>query len=710
MNEKLDIDVKTLKPFTKFIYTIGELPTSYLMSMTYEEQLVWLCNYLSKTVIPTINNNAEAVKEVQDLVLELQDYINNYFDNLDVTEEINNKLDKMAEDGTLTELIGDYVQPRIDKQNQKIEALKNNVNNEINIINNKVNNVISNNPIPVSSIDDMSDTSKIYVLTTDGYWYYYDESNLTWTRGRVYQSTEIRDGSINYNMFSDNLKEDLNYLTYYKDLLFTNDKTLIPLNKTRFSTKNVSNATGEQTINDIHLLSNDDLLYLPPYTSLSIELLNDFTITTWIAYYFDINKNYLGYASQLDFKQPIYIEDACYVRLMFNVNNITVTPDILDNILLYYNKKDDNKIKYKVNENLVDITKSTKNVYINNFNGTLYPTNNYSVTPYIPVVPNEVYKIKNIMRNYLFYDKFHNALQNTYVSTATDPEYVLTVPSNAYYFRFSYYNTSNEIMMTLGNETKPYVPFKKVLEDTASLSETMKKEIPDLVDNSNILSGKKLVACGDSFTQYTAVTGGSATHTPENWDEDWQCYKTYPYWIAKRNNMTLVNEAISGSTMTYLGTRTDAFSYNRYKELPTDADYIILKFGINDSPDHQNAPIGTIDDTTNETFYGAWNVVLEYMLNNYPNAKIGIIATNGATIDIVNATINIAKKWGIDYLNEGLGEDLMCWFRTSRTDVTDYVKNLLINRYSVDPVRDRHPNLEWHIRESAPVEHWLRRL
>ena len=109
MNEKIDIDVKTLRPFTRFIYTIGELPTSYLMSMTYEEQLIWLCNYLKETVIPTVNNNAEAVKEVQDIVMELQDYINNYFDNLDVQEEINNKLDEMVEAGTLQEIISEYL-------------------------------------------------------------------------------------------------------------------------------------------------------------------------------------------------------------------------------------------------------------------------------------------------------------------------------------------------------------------------------------------------------------------------------------------------------------------------------------------------------------------------------------------------------------------------------------------------------------------------
>lgn len=40
----------------------------------------------------------------------LTDYVRNYFDNLDVQEEINNKLNKMAEDGTLQEIITSYLE------------------------------------------------------------------------------------------------------------------------------------------------------------------------------------------------------------------------------------------------------------------------------------------------------------------------------------------------------------------------------------------------------------------------------------------------------------------------------------------------------------------------------------------------------------------------------------------------------------------------
>ena len=109
-NGELNIDVQKLKPFTRFIYTIGILPTSYLLSMTYEEQLIWLCNYLKETVIPTINNNGQAVEELQTKYIELKSYVDNYFDNLDIQEEINNKLDEMAQDGTLSEIITTYLQ------------------------------------------------------------------------------------------------------------------------------------------------------------------------------------------------------------------------------------------------------------------------------------------------------------------------------------------------------------------------------------------------------------------------------------------------------------------------------------------------------------------------------------------------------------------------------------------------------------------------
>ena len=105
-----NIEKLPFRPFTKFCMSIGQVPTSYLAGLTIEEQLLWLCSYLEKNVIPVVNNNAEAVEELQALYTQLKDYVDHYFDNLDVQEEINNKLDEMAESGQLTDIIAQYLQ------------------------------------------------------------------------------------------------------------------------------------------------------------------------------------------------------------------------------------------------------------------------------------------------------------------------------------------------------------------------------------------------------------------------------------------------------------------------------------------------------------------------------------------------------------------------------------------------------------------------
>ena len=68
--------------------------------------------------------------------------------------------------------------------------------------------------------------------------------------------------------------------------------------------------------------------------------------------------------------------------------------------------------------------------------------------------------------------------------------------------------------------------------------------------------------------------------------------------------MIVHNMAISGATMSNGDfASSNKFSVNLYKQIDADADYIILKFGIND--ENYQAPIGTINDTENTTFYGA---------------------------------------------------------------------------------------------------------
>ena len=196
------IDVQTLTPFKKFIMTIGNIPTSYLESMSYAELLMWFCNYLQNTVIPTVNNNAEAVEELQGLYQELKSYVDNYFNNLDVQEEINNKLDNMVEDGTFGLLLAPYLQTfnnRLDLQDASIDNIQT-----------QVNSVASGSPAGVyDTVSDLTtadpDHTKIYVVTATGKWYYYNNSQ--WNEGGTYQATQIADNSIDYKNLNSELKK-----------------------------------------------------------------------------------------------------------------------------------------------------------------------------------------------------------------------------------------------------------------------------------------------------------------------------------------------------------------------------------------------------------------------------------------------------------------------------------------------------------------------
>lgn len=85
------------------------LPAVYDDSLSYYELL---CKITAKVneIIATQNTQVDAIKELQSLYVELKNYVDNYFTNLDVQTEINNKLDQMAQDGTLQEFITQYLQ------------------------------------------------------------------------------------------------------------------------------------------------------------------------------------------------------------------------------------------------------------------------------------------------------------------------------------------------------------------------------------------------------------------------------------------------------------------------------------------------------------------------------------------------------------------------------------------------------------------------
>lgn len=80
------------------------LPLVYDDSLSYYELLCKVVDYLNN-VIQDVNNLGENFKELNDAFNALKKYVEDYFENLDVQEEINNKLDEMVADGSLAAIL-----------------------------------------------------------------------------------------------------------------------------------------------------------------------------------------------------------------------------------------------------------------------------------------------------------------------------------------------------------------------------------------------------------------------------------------------------------------------------------------------------------------------------------------------------------------------------------------------------------------------------
>lgn len=187
---------KNVPPFVRYCSAI--IPTMFDDSLSYYEALCALNNFLQTNVIDTINNNATVTEEYIRLTNELKEYVENYFENLDVQEEINNKLDQMVENGEFQSILNAYVTPTLNEMKSDLEGQINNVNSNLQA---QISSLGSGSPLVATSVAGMTDTTKVYVNTTDGKWYYYDGDS--WEIGGTYQTAGIADDSIYGNMIKD---------------------------------------------------------------------------------------------------------------------------------------------------------------------------------------------------------------------------------------------------------------------------------------------------------------------------------------------------------------------------------------------------------------------------------------------------------------------------------------------------------------------------
>lgn len=405
---------------------------------------------------------------------------------------------------------------------------------------------------------------------------------------------------------------------------------------------------------------------------------------------YDANKNFLrgsdlvtaGYT--MAYNVPYTVQEGTYVRfctLYRNKSNLTRTRDFRGITVLV-----DKTAEY-----------NTTKGYLEKGTGKATDEANSILTDFIPAIAGDCFKVTCRAQYNTCGCAFYNTskgcigttLYNADKSKYTADNEIVIAPTNTAFVRFCSYMAPLKVLR--------YEPLNLRHSDYRLYN------FIEELQRSNVLYGKKYVACGDSFTH-----GGFAEKTDETWDNTLNTFKTYPWHIAKRNSMTLVNEAQSGSDFTNISGASNPFSVDRYLAVPADADYITLMFGLNETG-LTESQIGTKTDTTNETLWGAYNIVFTHFLTNMPFAKIGVIIADAWMPNTYAAAVReICTYWGIPYLDLK-GDNIPMGIGGKHSDTNVTAKNLRNAAFQVSS-SDSHPNPKAHAYRSTIIENFLRSL
>lgn len=253
------------------------------------------------------------------------------------------------EDGSYSDSIplavdADYV----DVNGSTLTDELNNKANNSSIVNlqNQISSLASGSPKPVSSISQMTDTTKSYVLTTDGYWYYYNGNE--WTRGGVYQSTRIGEGEIVLSNLHNDLKSLLNIInpSYTTSDGYVKNTGVFTDSTNHYHTSSILLPSG-MTI-QAYLRDYSTIIAVVAETDLNQTyynpLVNSLDSTAQIYEYTNNSENdiYITLSSEKNFMRDvsIYFKSDIIKKIITNINDITrytINYSVIDNAFINKN-------------------------------------------------------------------------------------------------------------------------------------------------------------------------------------------------------------------------------------------------------------------------------------------------------------------------------------------------------------------------------------
>ena len=127
------------------------------------------------------------------------------------------------------------------------------------------------------------------------------------------------------------------------------------------------------------------------------------------------------------------------------------------------------------------------------------------------------------------------------------------------------------------------------------------------------LNGKKIAFLGDSITEGHGVADVKDT-----------------FWnvLGRQTGAQVFGYGIGGTRIAAqrhrIGPIDEQHFLTRVDDMIPDADAVVIFGGTNDFG-HGDAPLGTMTDRTEDTFYGAYHLLIEKVIRRYPDAQIVIM-------------------------------------------------------------------------------------
>lgn len=602
-----------LTPFKWFIQENFPFIEADFDAITEWQLFEKLGNEINK-IINSENTLGNQVEDLTDAFIELQNYVNNYFDNLDVQDEINNKLNEMAQTGAFEPLL----QTLFNGYQAQIDNLEQNVNNNYDVLNNKidientntrdiVSRLASGSPAGVySSLADLeadttADKTKIYLVTSNGHWYY--NVNDTWTDGGQYLSNPTVEG-ITPNQTS-----------------FLTQKFLNIFDKTKTLTHGSMDNYGHIGSSDAHYLTG--LCPCKPNTRYYKK--NNFS-----GAFYDSEQNaisYWGYG-QTNVTSPanaVYFQswfvnedlDSYYASTEnrytpYGYNPILITEPNLETII-----ESIANLKNKVYINQTDFFNTTdtnilntKNIltgYALNGSGTVQENANFSTTDFLPLPAptGHLYVTQCYIINE--YDKAFNVIAT---HSGNDTAKDFDIAENTAYIRvcFATFRLANAKILL--NETIESYNEREKYALQFRTQEQLLSIISQLVNNGTFQNNIKTIVQGGTLEKQKWTAVG------DSWTEENQTAENnYVKVLTSTLNLETTNLGISGTGFKRGEANNNAY-YQRVADIPATTEILTIMGSGNDLGGGYT--LGDVTDTGTDTICGCINTTLDNVFARFP--------------------------------------------------------------------------------------------